>query len=626
MDRNFRTLMAEAKFYESYARFDELKGRYETWEEAVTRVMDMHRYQYADFMTPELKEYIDFAEASYKSKEVLGAQRALQFGGEQLLKHNARLFNCLKKDTKFVTNKGVKSFEDFSDGDSCVVRSHTGFWRKAKVKKYGVQKLNRIHFNKNTKDDYIVYATPNHRWMLKDETFTDSLKEGDRLRTVDDVAQYWEWEEATPEEQLYWCYGFIYGDGTVGTNGYCRVRLCDTKRRFEYRFTDMGFSSSSALSIKGDIIISAGIYAKTLPDLEKDSEGLIFAFIRGYLDADGHKNNSGGAKQYDSIQITGKDTCDFIRKAFPVAGFYPLGETDLSGQETNYGIRKPYTVKFNLNEGLRSKFDKPWKVVKIEENVLEEEVWCLEVEEDHTFTLPNGMITGNCSGSYADRPEFFGECFYMMLCGCGVGFSVQIPHVAKLPKIQPRKKEPKTFIVPDSIEGWARSLDVLLSSFFVGGGVHQEYEGHQVYFDLQEIRPKGSYISGGFKAPGPEPLRIALDKIEQLLNSALKNKMDVLRPIDVYDITMYSADAVISGGVRRAATICMFSLEDKLMMKAKTGNWFVENPQRARSNNSVVLYRDTVSYQELNSIIASIKEYGEPGFVFSDDLNTVFNP
>lgn len=618
--------MAEAKFYESYARFDELKGRYETWEEAVTRVMDMHRYQYADFMTPELKDYIDFAEASYKAKEVLGAQRALQFGGEQLLKHNARLFNCLKKDTKFVTNKGVKSFEDFSDGDSCVVRSHTGFWRKAKVKKYGVQKLNRIHFNKNTKDDYIVYATPNHRWMLKDETFTDALKVGDRIRTVDDVAQYWEWEEATPEEQLYWCYGFIYGDGTVGTNGYCRVRLCDTKRRFEYRFTDMGFSSSSALSIKGDIIISAGIYAKTLPDLEKDSEGLIFAFIRGYLDADGHKNRSGGAKQYDSIQTTGKDTCAFIRKAFPVAGFYPLGETDLSGQETNYGIRKPYTIKFNLNEGLRSKFDKPWKVVKIEENVLEEEVWCLEVEEDHTFTLPNGMITGNCSGSYVDRPEFFGECFYMMLCGCGVGFSVQIPHVAKLPKIQPRKKEPKTFIVPDSIEGWARALDVLLSSYFVGGGVHQEYEGHKVFFDLQEIRPKGSYISGGFKAPGSEPLRIAFDKIEQLLNSALKNKMDVLRPIDVYDITMYSADAVISGGVRRAATICMFSLEDKLMMKAKTGNWFVENPQRARSNNSVVLYRDTVSYQELNSIIASIKEYGEPGFVFSDDLNTVFNP
>lgn len=472
--------MAEAKFYESYARFDELKGRYETWEEAVTRVMDMHRYQYADFMTPELKEYIDFAEASYKAKEVLGAQRALQFGGEQLLKHNARLFNCLKKDTKFVTNKGVKSFEDFSDGDPCVVRSHTGFWRKAKVKKYGVQKLNRIYFNKNTKDDYIVYATPNHRWMLKDETFTDNLKVGDRIRTVDDVAQYWEWEEAT--------------------------------------------------------------------------------------------------------------------------------------------------IKFNLNEGLRSKFDKPWKVVKIEENVLEEEVWCLEVEEDHTFTLPNGMITGNCSGSYVDRPEFFGECFYMMLCGCGVGFSVQIPHVAKLPKIQPRKKEPKTFIVPDSIEGWARALDVLLSSYFVGGGVHQEYEGHKVFFDLQEIRPKGSYISGGFKAPGSEPLRIAFDKIEQLLNSALKNKMDVLRPIDVYDITMYSADAVISGGVRRAATICLFSLEDQLMMKAKTGNWFVENPQRARSNNSVVLYRDTVSYQELNSIIASIKEYGEPGFVFSDDLNTVFNP
>jgi ribonucleoside-diphosphate reductase alpha chain len=323
MDKNFRTLMAEAKFFEGYARFDDNLGRYETWEEAVTRVMNMHRDYYSNLMTPELKDYIDFAERMYKDKKVLGAQRALQFGGDQLLKNHARLYNC--------------------------------------------------------------------------------------------------------------------------------------------------------------------------------------------------------------------------------------------------------------------------------------------------------------AATYADRPEFFGECFHLMLCGCGVGFSVQRPHVASMPEIRRRDKDPKTFVVPDSIEGWARALDVLMSSFFTSG-VHQEYEGHKVYFDLEQIRPKGAHISGGFKAPGPEPLRKALDRIEQMLKDILKSGRTTLKPIDIYDITMHAADAVISGGVRRAATICLFSLDDKEMMRAKTGNWFNDNPQRARSNNSVVLLRDETSYTELKAIVDSIKECGEPGFVFSDDIDTLFNP
>jgi ribonucleoside-diphosphate reductase alpha chain len=114
----------------------------------------------------------------------------------------------------------------------------------------------------------------------------------------------------------------------------------------------------------------------------------------------------------------------------------------------------------------------------------------------------------NCTASYADRPAFFGEAFYLMLSGCGVGFSVQKHHVAKLPEIRQRTKTAKTFVVPDSVEGWATSLDVLLSSFFVGGGRYPEYEGKKVNFDLTEIRPKNALISGGFKAPGPEVLRV----------------------------------------------------------------------------------------------------------------------
>lgn len=320
-----RTMMAEAKFYESYSRFDDDRGRYETWDESVERVMKMHRQYYADKMTDELETYLQFAEDAYKDKLILGSQRALQFGGEQLLRHQMRLYNCI--------------------------------------------------------------------------------------------------------------------------------------------------------------------------------------------------------------------------------------------------------------------------------------------------------------ATYSDRPAFFGEYFYALLCGCGVGFSVQYQHISKLPKIALRTKQPKTHVVEDSIEGWATALDVLLSSYFQGGGKHPEYEGRKVYFDLSAIRPKGAKISGGFKAPGPDPLRLALDRIEYILQGkVLKEKEAVLKPIEVYDICMHASDAVLAGGVRRAATICVFSFDDQEMMTAKTGNWFAENPQRARSNNSALVLRDKITREQFHSMMASIKEFGEPGFVFADSPDFMVNP
>lgn len=241
--------------------------------------------------------------------------------------------------------------------------------------------------------------------------------------------------------------------------------------------------------------------------------------------------------------------------------------------------------------------------------------------------LKHQMRLYNCTSSYADRPEFFGEIFYILLCGAGAGFSVQKQHVKKIPKIAPRNKQPKTHVVEDSIEGWATAVDVLMSSYLTNGVKFPDYQGRKIYFDLSRIRPKGSKISGGFKAPGPDPLRIALDRIEYLLQGIVLKEADpTLRPIHVYDICMYIADAVLAGGVRRAATICLFSHDDKEMINAKTGNWFNDHPQRARSNNSAVINRETITRNEFMDIMASIKEFGEPGFFFVDDLETTTNP
>ena len=234
----------------------------------------------------------------------------------------------------------------------------------------------------------------------------------------------------------------------------------------------------------------------------------------------------------------------------------------------------------------------------------------------------------NCSSSHVDRVEFFSEAMYLLLCGVGVGFSVQRRHIDKLPAIRKRSaKRVKVYQIPDSIEGWADAFGVLLSSYFVECNQFPEYKGCQVHFDFSKIRPRGSKISGGFKAPGPDGLRAALVKCEELLDRHLGDEVEKkISPIVAYDFIMHMADAVLSGGVRRSATICLFDKDDKEMLNAKTGDWFVENPQRARSNNSAVIKRDELSREEWAGIMKSVKDFGEPGFIFTDNLDFTYNP
>ena len=236
----------------------------------------------------------------------------------------------------------------------------------------------------------------------------------------------------------------------------------------------------------------------------------------------------------------------------------------------------------------------------------------------------------NCIASFIDRPRFFQECMYLLLCGCGTGFSVQQHHVDKLPKLVQKKEGSKKFIIPDTIEGWSDAVGVLVSSYFEKCDLFPEYEGKNVTFDYSDIRLAGSYLSSSSgKAPGPEPLKKALTNIKKVLDKAMKDALfsnRKLKPIDVYDVVMHAADAVISGGVRRSATICLFSPDDKEMALAKTGNWFHDNPQRGRSNNSALLLRDKTSPEQFETLMESVKEFGEPGFVWADSTEFVVNP
>ena len=239
----------------------------------------------------------------------------------------------------------------------------------------------------------------------------------------------------------------------------------------------------------------------------------------------------------------------------------------------------------------------------------------------------------NCVTSYCDRLRFFQECMYLLLCGCGAGFSVQKHHIAKLPTLVKNKTGTKKFVVPDSIEGWSDAVGVLISSYFDQDELFPEYSGKDVNFDFSEVRPAGSPLgSSAGKAPGPDPLSKALKSIKKVLDGAVKDlefcqkSARRLTPIQAYDIVMHSADAVISGGVRRSATICLFSPDDEEMATAKTGNWFHDNPQRGRSNNSALLIRNETTKKQFSELMQSVKEFGEPGFVWADSTELIVNP
>ncbi len=233
----------------------------------------------------------------------------------------------------------------------------------------------------------------------------------------------------------------------------------------------------------------------------------------------------------------------------------------------------------------------------------------------------------NCTTSYCDRPRFFQEALWLLLCGCGVGFSVQKHHVAKLPDIVRPAGERMTFVVPDTIEGWSDALGALLSCYFTANQPLPEFAGKVVEFDYSLVRPKGRPISSGMgRAPGPEPLARSLRIIHALLDRCIDAGQTRLRSIDAYDILMHASDAVLSGGVRRSATICMFSPDDTEMETAKTGNWFQENPQRARSNNSAILLRNQTTREQFGKLMKSVREFGEPGFIWTDHLDATFNP
>jgi ribonucleoside-diphosphate reductase alpha chain len=224
----------------------------------------------------------------------------------------------------------------------------------------------------------------------------------------------------------------------------------------------------------------------------------------------------------------------------------------------------------------------------------------------------------NCSFLPIDDWRAFSEIMFLLLSGCGVGYSVQTHHVDKLPEITLPTKH-KRYLIGDSIEGWADAVRMLCKAYFTGAPLP--------LFDFRDIRAKGAQlITVGGKAPGPEPLKECLFQIQKILDR--KKNGDKLLSVEVHDIACHIADAVLSGGIRRAALISLFDLDDENMLTCKFGSWWESNPQRGRANNSAVLLRHKIDEVEFFKLWKKIElsGSGEPGLYFSNDKDWGSNP
>ena len=228
----------------------------------------------------------------------------------------------------------------------------------------------------------------------------------------------------------------------------------------------------------------------------------------------------------------------------------------------------------------------------------------------------------NCAYLPIDHIESFNEIMFLLLGGTGVGYSVQNHHVEKLPPItKPYTKRTRRFLIGDSIEGWADAIKVLMKSYL------GDKRSSRIEFDYSDIRPKGALlVTSGGKAPGPQPLKECIVKITGVLDS--KEEADTLSTLEVHDIVCHIADAVLAGGIRRAALISLFSADDDEMIAAKTGHWWEENPQRGRANNSAVLMRHKITKDFFMDLWKRVElsGAGEPGIYFNNDKDWGTNP
>lgn len=300
-------------------------------------------------------------------------------------------FNCFSGDTKFISSEGVKSFNSFNDGDILYVPTHLGNWKKAVVRCFGEQATQDVYFKRSCGKEKKVTVTPDHRWILKDGSETTNLSVGHRLVETPSISDY-VWSQLTDSDKKLWCMGFNMGDGCQ-IKGYddSYIRLCGDKVKWAGRFVEAGYTVTFPPCYKGDGWVSLlGVKKRVPTELLNHSNTKVF--VSGFMCADGNYNVKKQLSTFRGVCVCGELNNE-IKSLLSMSGYYVTTERDVTHVDTNYGKRTSTTINYQTYE---KSGHRTWKVDRIENTGLVQNVWCLVVEDDHSFLLDGGIPTGNC--------------------------------------------------------------------------------------------------------------------------------------------------------------------------------------------------------------------------------------
>jgi len=585
----------------TYARIKE-DGATEEWWETVARCINGAQKigaQYTQKEAEELYDYVFNLKCNFAGRMLwqLGTSTVDRFGANSLL-------NCFKYSTKVLTRQGWKQIGELA-GKEVEIVTKNGKWITAPFKSYGKQKLMKTVFVDKGGSTSIIYSTPEHRWLVLDrnhnstDVLTKDLQINDKVPVVRGKNSS---KEISPQGVQH---GLVFGDGSC--NGYeSFVDLIDnTYDECKNYFSLNKISWTNPENNRHVRFSGMPNYYKELPDINENKQYLT-GFLAGWIAADGSVNKSNGKIRLFNCD---KKTLEFARDIAAVLGYRtsePYLERDHNPFDSECESSELWSISFYTSDNPHhlvirkdhlSKLDdferdyNNWaKVVSNEITDLEEEVYCAEVPDTHSFVIEGNILTGNCWFTQMNQPKSFLFLFENLMLGGGVGYSVRREDVHELPKVKKGVKvehqlsKDADYIVPDSREGWVKLLENVLNAFY--------QTGKSFSYSTILIRGYGEKINGfGGKASGPQILIEGIEKIVKIFQSREGKK---LRSIDVLDICNIIGSVVVAGNVRRSAEIALGDPDDILYLRAK--NWSSGNVPNWRAMSNNTLYVDDYSH------------------------------
>jgi len=633
-------ILSDIVIHMKYARYREDLGRRETWEEITIRNKNMHIKKY-----PWLSNEIEEAYKLVRERKVLPSMRALEDSTPILTKEGWKTAGAIQK--------GDVLYD--SSGNETSVIDTVSFKEK---------KLYRIVFSDHSE----IVACGEHLWNIytnddfkyKKEARTvdtlflkEHLKQGDRnnihIKNPEPIKKPNKLLELDPYILGHWL-----GDGY--SSGYQYSADLNDGIFIKEQYEKGGFVVKQSTSSNVWTYTANGLGTKLgkynlinnkhIPSdyLDASIEQRL-CLLQGLMDSDGTISSEGRcsfSNTSDNIIYGIK----FILSSLGIKYTTSIGKradkkhkeiTRISFFTTLPVFRLPRKAEKIRKEHANNRTQ--FRTVLSVEEVERGNATCFHVDSpDHTFLAGRNLIVTHNSAQFAGKPieinpsriyncsfcpvdhwKVFSEIMFLLLGGTGCGYSVQRHHVDKLPEIKARLGRNRRYLVGDSIEGWADAVKMLASSYFHGTS--------KIVFDFSDIRPKGErLVTSGGKAPGPQPLKDCIHNLDKILSH--KEPGDKLTPLECHDMICYIADAVLAGGIRRAALISLFSLDDDDMIACKYGNWWESNPQRGRANNSAVILRHKIDKNTFMSFWEKIKasRTGEPGIFLTFDKEVGTNP